>query len=295
MTFCLSLCAQEQTRLSEAGARSWKAAMTLLDMAKTVDELEGTIREFEKVTKSDPNYADTYFNLGKLYTRYGKEKGPQYFDMAHEYFSTYIRLRPDDKKAAEDEIYIMNAIKENSVSQWPLAQKAKYYFAPFEGLWEGDGAKIQISYVSTCPEDFVKYRFEYVECRITSYNGNSIEDEIWDSSTDAVRSPARLQYNPDNIDSVPSIHWEGKIHYNSRSSANRYAIREYEYDDSYSMDCDSEKYYYYRATIKDGKLYLKCYYTDWHRRWVQGSTGYHSEITNEKSREVEKILTKVTH
>lgn len=131
LAFGLLLCAQEQTALSDAGARSWKAAMTLLDMAKTADDLEGPIREFEKVTKSDPNYADTYFNLGKLYTKVGKEEGDEAFNKALENFKRYLSLRPHERQQIEDELYVVESIRKSTAPYRIEKNKKK-----FIGTWK---------------------------------------------------------------------------------------------------------------------------------------------------------------
>lgn len=106
-----TLFAQEHLDLSESGQRHWKAATALLEIASTPDELSKVIAEFELVTISDSTYADTYYNLGKLYTKLGKEWGDECFDKALDYFKKYLSLRPNENKLIEDELYIVETIR----------------------------------------------------------------------------------------------------------------------------------------------------------------------------------------
>lgn len=117
LTFILpysTLFAQEHPELSESGQRHWKAATVLLEIASTPDELSNVIAEFELVTMSDSTYADTYYNLGKLYTKLGKEWGDECFDSAKKCFNKYLSLRPDEAKLIEDEIYIVETIRKST-------------------------------------------------------------------------------------------------------------------------------------------------------------------------------------
>lgn len=100
-------------RLSDDGRRYKRAAEELLNKAKNADELLLVIREYEKLTQSDPYYADAFFNLGKLYTSLAKMKGNPYFDKAIENFRVFEKLLPEEKKLATDEIYAVQTLKKN--------------------------------------------------------------------------------------------------------------------------------------------------------------------------------------
>ena len=124
----LSLCAfaQVNNELSDAGKRHYKAAMTLFDMASTIEDYKSVANEFELVAVSDPNYADTYFNLGKIYTKLGKEYGAPYFQKARDAFNKYKELRPDEANTADDEIYAIDLVEKTSVTS--RAEKKKELF-----------------------------------------------------------------------------------------------------------------------------------------------------------------------
>ena len=251
----LSSWAQKPLGLSEEGARSWKTAMDLLDMADSADDLMGPIKEFEKVTVSDPAFADAYFNLGKLYTRYGKKKGPQFLDKAREYFLTYIRLRPDDKKAAEDELYLLNAVRESAINSLSPEEKAKWGFSQFEGTWEGCGIRLTFTGFDVEEDNSLGIG----SCRVFNNQNADINCIVWDSYTDAV-----IDVRDDNrINNVYLRHdgkeffWRGRIFYNSHSSANRRSITDYKTTKS-MMDYDTMLSKYYTATVSNNDLFIKC-------------------------------------
>lgn len=132
MLFSLALHAQNSITLSNEGRKNWKAANALLEVASSTDELIYVIQQFEMVTKSDPDYADTYYNLGKLYAKVGNEKGESYFDKAQSYYEKYKSLHPEDSELINDEIYVLNVLKE------------KYINGPhrFEGKWGYEYSKV---------------------------------------------------------------------------------------------------------------------------------------------------------
>lgn len=130
----LSICvlAQESKLLSADGQKHYKAAMTLFDMASNIDDYKAVAKEFEQVLSCDPNYADTYFNLGKIYTKLGKEYGEPYFQKAKDVFATYKKLRPEEASSIDDELYAISLIEKTSTKYRAEKNKALYV-----GTWKG--------------------------------------------------------------------------------------------------------------------------------------------------------------
>ena len=129
----MTLFAQANTELSDAGKRHYKAAMTLLELASTIEEYKTIANEFEWVAERDPNYADTYFELGKIYTKLGKEYGEPYFQKAKDAFKKYKDLRPDEANTVDDEIYAIDLVDKTSAKARLEKKKAAYV-----GLWKGN-------------------------------------------------------------------------------------------------------------------------------------------------------------
>ena len=256
LSFGISLSAQVPSELSESGARSWKAAVALLDMAKSTDDLDGPIKEFEKVTVSDPNFPDTYFNLGKLYTRYGKEKGPKYLDKARSFYENYIRLRPDDRKNAEDEISVLDALRESALNALPPKEKAEWCFSQFQGTWVGSGLKVTFSNLITYEDS----RFVGLgRCSVYSHNDNGVNSALWDTYSEAVREhrTSRSTITANLRENGKEVFWFGSVNYNSRSSVNRYLLTDYLFG-KFRLDTDTHLTKYYTATVRNGVLYIQC-------------------------------------
>lgn len=119
-TICLT---QE---LSSKGRAHFKAAMALFEVASSIEDYKQVAQEFEMVTKSDPNYPDTYINLCKIYGRIGTEEGNTYFSKAQEALSKYHTLVPNDMDTYDDEMVILNSLKE----------KYQRSFARYTGKWK---------------------------------------------------------------------------------------------------------------------------------------------------------------
>lgn len=179
---------QEHPELSESGQRHWKAATALLEIASTPDELSKVIAEFELVTISDSTYADTYYNLGKLYTKLGKEWGDECFDSAKKCFNKYLSLRPDEAKLIEDEIYIVESIR-SATKQYRYKRNKE----AIVGIWQDE----------KFPRDLVSFEIQdlgtglkVIEYSPLNRNINQIwTDTSFDGTTLSFSSSATNQYN----------------------------------------------------------------------------------------------------
>lgn len=128
-----SIYAQNVSSLSDEGERHYKAANALLEVSSSLEELKSVIVELEKVIVTDPNFADAYFDLGKLCSKVGKEEGDEYFDKARGYFNKYMSFRPEEKKEVEDELYIVETLR-NSTKAYRLKKDMK----KFVGTWRSE-------------------------------------------------------------------------------------------------------------------------------------------------------------
>ena len=125
-----SMSAQNIGSLSDDGERHYKAAKALLEVSSSLGDLKSVIEELEKVIVTDPNFADAYFDLGKLCSKVGKEEGDEYFDKARDYYYKYLSFRPEEKKDVEDELYIVETLR-NSTKAYRLKKDMK----KFVGTW----------------------------------------------------------------------------------------------------------------------------------------------------------------
>lgn len=145
--------AQEQDVLSGEGRGHFKAAMVLFEMASSTSDYEQVAAEFEKVVASDPDYADTYINLCKIYGRIGVQKGDTYFTKAEEYLEIYHKLQPDDSEVYQDELVILEALKK---------KYKKETLEDYVGHWEFLRGDLEIKRINE------KWRVEYYREENTS-------------------------------------------------------------------------------------------------------------------------------
>lgn len=97
--------------LSSNGRSHYKAAMSLMEMASSVEDYKQVAQELETVKKSDPNHPDTYIQLCKIYGRIGAEEGDSYFTKAQQALDKYCTLMPNDTETYNDAKVLLDALK----------------------------------------------------------------------------------------------------------------------------------------------------------------------------------------
>ncbi len=125
--------AQSTPRLSEAGNRHRKTAATLLELASNTDDLIAVTSELEEILKTDPGFADAYYDLGQLYIKIGKDKGEKYFEKAKNAFSQYLKIRPTDSLTVKDDLYTLEMVRKSSEKSRSEANRKL-----FVGTWKVD-------------------------------------------------------------------------------------------------------------------------------------------------------------
>ena len=114
VTLQSALYAQTQG-LSEEGYKHWVKAVARMENIKQENDYFLVIDEFNKVLETDPNYADTYYNLGKIYTKIGELKNElSHFEKAKECYEKYVVLKPSEKMLIIKEL----ALLELKVEEW---------------------------------------------------------------------------------------------------------------------------------------------------------------------------------
>lgn len=211
--------AQEQDVLSGEGRGHFKAAMVLFEMASSTSDYEQVAAEFEKVVASDPDYADTYINLCKIYGRIGVQKGDTYFTKAEEYLETYHRLQPDDSEVYQDELIILEALKD---------KYKKDLFDDFVGIWEFFQGDLEIKRVN--------------EKWMVEYSGNGIADHTGESI-----SVLGITQEEDYLILSTLWHKDGKK--NGKLSSNEYWLHEN------IRFTESKEYKKYKIWKEDGIIY----------------------------------------
>ena len=81
--------------VSEEARRHMDRGLAAVEMAKTPDDYERAISEFEKARSLAPDWADVYYNLALI-----QEKAGKYGDAVVN-FKKYLRLAPNSNEAAE--------------------------------------------------------------------------------------------------------------------------------------------------------------------------------------------------
>ena len=124
---CITISAQSGPAISNEGRRHFKAGEAFLSAAVNAEQYLLAAEEFEQVIKTDPSFADTYFNLGKIYTRIGKEKGIDYFKKAEDCFKKCLTLNPSDSAIVEDELYVLNSFKKQFANDSKMDSDIEYF------------------------------------------------------------------------------------------------------------------------------------------------------------------------
>ncbi len=110
-----SLMGQE---LSSEGRMHWKAAELLYKTINNESDYIGVIKELKSVARSDPDFADTYFNLGEIYAKRND------FRYASVFFNRFKELVPDEADAIDKLLYkerirfYRNPVVEKLVGTW---------------------------------------------------------------------------------------------------------------------------------------------------------------------------------
>ena len=214
---------QNNSNLSAEGARHWKAATALLEVSSTPEELSYVISEFENVANSDPSYADTYYNLGKLYTKLGKENGDAFFNKAKENFRKYLSLRPEERQQIEDELYIVDSIRKSTESYRKEKNKKS-----FLGTWK-DAEYPNVAYIVRITEagDSFDVQVSTSEERLLN---------TYDISFDGTYLSFTVRDSDD-------YYWHHQIHEISNSN--------------WTVRCDEEvEYDHWQVKIEDNKMYV---------------------------------------
>lgn len=244
--------AQEQDVLSGEGRGHFKAAMVLFEMASSTSDYEQVAAEFEKVVASDPDYADTYINLCKIYGRIGVQKGDTYFTKAEEYLETYHRLQPDDSEAYQDELIILEALKD---------KYKKDLFDDFVGIWELFQGDLEIKRVNE------KWMVDY------SRNTNSAGKSV---------SVLGITQEEDYLILSTLWHTDGKK--NGKLSDNRYWIHHKDRNIHYTEYKEYEKYKIWK---EDGVIYVSLISSDdsyyYYGRHVHSDPPWHNSAWNSSS------------
>ena len=98
LTVTMQNALQAQQGLSEEGYKHWVKAITLMENIQSEKNYLLVRDEFIKVTETDPNYAETYYNLGSLCTKMGELGGGiPMFDAAKTHYDKYLELRPSER------------------------------------------------------------------------------------------------------------------------------------------------------------------------------------------------------
>lgn len=85
--------------LSKEGSVHYKRAMSLLQIATLTDDYKKVASELEQVVLTDPDYADTYLQMSRVYRKIGATEGEAYFQKAEKCNNTFFRLAPTETDA----------------------------------------------------------------------------------------------------------------------------------------------------------------------------------------------------
>ena len=132
---------------------------------------------------TDPDYADTYINLCKIYGRIGAEKGDEYFKKAEKSIEKYRQLRPEDYDGYQDEKTILEAMKE----KYKIFKDNEIYGTwSFAEMKDTNGSlAVWFPYaikISKSNDVDIFFRFDGPERRV--YNNKTFKNIKYDNETD---------------------------------------------------------------------------------------------------------------
>ncbi len=99
-----------QTNLSRSGAAHLRAAETLKAMASTTDDKLQVAEEYEKITESDPKYAEAYLEAARIYSALTPELGTSAYQKAKNLFEDYANLRPNAASEIDADLIVLEAM-----------------------------------------------------------------------------------------------------------------------------------------------------------------------------------------
>ncbi len=116
--------------LSSEGRTHFEAAKRLFEIAETPSAYKEVVRHLELVTKTDPNYAETYLYLCRVYGKASLQEGESYVSKARQALDTYKRLAPEDKDTYNIENEVLS-----SLASMPTEKSYTQTHLPLEGKW----------------------------------------------------------------------------------------------------------------------------------------------------------------
>ena len=99
-----------QTNLSRSGAAHLRAAETLKTMASTKDDKLQVAEEYEKITESDPKYAEAYLEAARIYSALTPELGTSAYQKAKNLFEDYASLRPNAASEIDADLIVLEVM-----------------------------------------------------------------------------------------------------------------------------------------------------------------------------------------
>ena len=109
--------------LSEEGYKHWVKAIARIENIKQQSDYFLVVEEFLKVLETDSLYADTYYNLGKIYTKIGEfSREISDFNKAKEYYEKYLVLNPSEKATIIKELVLLELKAEGLKTQFLLIE-----------------------------------------------------------------------------------------------------------------------------------------------------------------------------
>ncbi|MFV5701736.1 hypothetical protein ACM55F_07665 [Flavobacterium sp. XS2P12] len=112
--------------IPESAREKYVMGITLRDQAKNVSDYDLPIAKFKDAIALAPSWADAYKELGLTFELAGQ------FDNAISYLNKYLTFNPsaEDRRKAQDEIYIIKAKVEKEIAEKEIAKKNK-----IKGQW----------------------------------------------------------------------------------------------------------------------------------------------------------------
>ncbi|MBQ9094228.1 MAG: hypothetical protein IJY03_09660 [Prevotella sp.] len=99
-----------QTNLSREGAAHLRAAETLKSMMVNADDKLQVAEEYEKVIKSDPNYAKAYIEAARIYSALTPELGTSAYNKAKQLYKTYVSINPSASSEIDADLIVLEAM-----------------------------------------------------------------------------------------------------------------------------------------------------------------------------------------
>lgn len=219
-----------QTNLSRDGAAHLRAAETLKSMMVNADDKLQVAEEYEKVIKSDPNYATAYVEAARIYSALTPELGKSAYNKAKQLYKTYVSLNPSATSEIDADLIVLEAmLKKFSNSPVRIDGIWQQYISYTSEYWDvlevsGNGSNVRLIDPA---RQFTSPGYGSIRDVCVSVNGSqcSIVVKVFHDERSRLREKGWTKFYDDcDEDADPGFSRSGRYYYNESLTTWYYTV-----------------------------------------------------------------------